>query len=112
TPATPRNPCRPCQARGGHSAGDEGAGRDVGMTGSVQTVKLVEVADLNPRLRDSLDRDAPVSFVPMAAVIAETGSTTIGEERRYGEVSKGYTPFLNGDVLVAKITPCFENGKI
>ncbi|MEK7732461.1 MAG: restriction endonuclease subunit S, partial [Planctomycetota bacterium] len=55
---------------------------------------------------------ALVSFVPMSAVTAETASTTMGEERRYGEVSKGYTPFLDGDVLVAKITPCFENGKI
>jgi type I restriction enzyme S subunit len=34
------------------------------------------------------------------------------ETRAYSEVSKGYTPFRNGDVLVAKITPCFENGKI
>ncbi|MBA4158829.1 MAG: restriction endonuclease subunit S [Gemmatimonadetes bacterium] len=48
----------------------------------------------------------------MAAVAAETASITNGEERRYCEVSKGYTPFIAGDLLVAKITPCFENGKI
>ena len=34
------------------------------------------------------------------------------EQRPYSEVCKGYTPFQNGDLLVAKITPCFENGKI
>ncbi|MCC6457981.1 MAG: restriction endonuclease subunit S [Caldilineaceae bacterium] len=50
--------------------------------------------------------------MPMAAVIAEMTCSTPGEERPYYEVSKGYTPFLDGDLLVAKITPCFENGKI
>ncbi|NEK85769.1 restriction endonuclease subunit S [Blastococcus saxobsidens] len=40
------------------------------------------------------------------------GTTDVGEERPFGEVSKGYTPFLDGDVLVAKITPCFQNNKI
>lgn len=32
--------------------------------------------------------------------------------RRFGEVVKGYTYFADGDVLCAKITPCFENGKL
>ncbi len=32
-------------------------------------------------------------------------------ERRYDEVKTGFPTFINGDVLVAKITPCFENGK-
>ena len=48
----------------------------------------------------------------MAAVTAETASTSPGEDRRYSQVRTGYTPFLDGDLLVAKITPCFENGKI
>jgi type I restriction enzyme, S subunit len=73
---------------------------------------LSEIAELNPRLTESLQSNTPISFVPMSAVTAETASTTTGEERSYSEVSKGYTPFRNGDVLVAKITPCFENGKI
>ena len=82
------------------------------MSGVLQTAKLAEVAELNPSLTDALGDDDPVSFVPMSAVTAETASTSPGEDRRYSEVSKGYTPFLDGDVLVAKITPCFENGKI
>ena len=73
---------------------------------------LGEVAELNPRLTESLQSNTPVSFIPMSAVTSETASTTTGEERKYSEVSKGYTPFRDGDVLVAKITPCFENGKI
>lgn len=76
------------------------------------TVKLADVAEINPRLDVAMDQDALVSFVPMAAVNPETASTTLGESRKYSEVRKGYTPFKNGDVLVAKITPCFENGKI
>lgn len=40
------------------------------------------------------------------------GTTSEGDDRTFGEVSKGYTQFRNEDILVAKITPCFENGKI
>ena len=82
------------------------------MSSALHTGKLGEIAELNPRLAASLASDVLVSFVPMSAVTAETATTTTGEERQYGEVSKGYTSFLDGDVLVAKITPCFENGKI
>jgi len=82
------------------------------MSNAIRTAKLTEIAELNPGLAESLESETPVSFVPMSAVTAETASTTGGEERSYGQVSKGYTPFLNGDVLIAKITPCFENGKI
>jgi len=31
--------------------------------------------------------------------------------RPFREVAKGYTPFAENDVIVAKITPCMENGK-
>ena len=48
-----------------------------------------------------------VSFVAMADV-SETGVIDNFELRK---ASSGYTPFAVGDVLVAKITPCFENGK-
>ncbi len=82
------------------------------MIAARHTEKLSEIADLNPSLAASLSNDSPVSFVSMSAVTAETASTTNGEDRRYCDVSKGYTPFLSGDLLVAKITPCFENGKI
>lgn len=33
------------------------------------------------------------------------------ETRRLGDVLRGYTPFADGDVLWAKITPCMQNGK-
>ena len=76
------------------------------------TKPLCDVAELNPRFRTQSADDAPVAFVPMAAVEAESGIVRGAEERRYSVVRKRYTPFKCGDLLVAKITPCFENGKI
>lgn len=72
-------------------------------------VALAEVATLNPR-GPRLGPDEPVSFLPLAELSVD-GTTTLGETRPYAEVSKGYTPFRNGDLLVAKITPSFQNGK-
>lgn len=81
------------------------------MKTAVRIVKLSVISDLNPKFAGTLGDDEAVSFVPMSAVDEVTAGTAYSE-RRLGEVRKGYTPFLNGDVLVAKITPCFENGKI
>lgn len=81
-------------------------------TADWKTVALDEVAELNPRFAETLTADATVSFVPMSAVSAETAGVTAEETRTYAEVARGYTWFVSGDVLVAKITPCFENGKI
>ena len=76
--------------------------------------EIGEVAQVNPKLAstDRPDLNDKVSFVPMASVSEETMSIVVHEERPFSEVSKGYTPFMRGDVLVAKITPCFENGKM
>lgn len=75
------------------------------------TARLDEVAELNPRLKDRPEADVVVSFLGMADVDSD-GSTAEGQDRRFGDTAKGYTQFRRGDVLVAKITPCFENGKI
>ncbi len=72
-----------------------------------------EIADVNPRVdKASILDDLPVSFVPMPAVGAGDGSIQVEETRPAGEVKKGFTAFLEGDVLFAKITPCMENGKM
>ena len=47
----------------------------------------------------------------MRAVEEEGGGLARPEARTFGEVKKGYTSFLSGDVIMAKITPCMENGK-
>lgn len=76
----------------------------------MNTVALGEVAEINPRgNRPSLHDE--VAFVGMADLSAETGVATPSTVRPYAEVLKGYTLFRDQDLLVAKITPCFENGK-
>jgi len=66
---------------------------------------------LNPK-KSSLDMDPGelVSFVPMDAV-GEYGGLDLDEVRELEEVYNGYTYFADGDICIAKITPCFENGK-
>ena len=51
-----------------------------------------------------------VNFVPMDAV-GENGGLNLDIIQAKTAVEKGYTLFFEGDVVVAKITPCFENGK-
>ena len=51
-----------------------------------------------------------VTFLPMKA-IGEQGGLDLSAVRDINEVNSGYVPFFDGDVVVAKITPCFENGK-
>lgn len=76
-------------------------------------VALAEVAEINPPLRRSVrDRDLSVAvpFIPMAAV-SEAGTVSFSERRPLGGLLQGFTSFERGDILLAKITPCFENGK-
>jgi type I restriction enzyme, S subunit len=76
-------------------------------------IKLPEVCALNPPKPPpaSLPADASVSFVPMPAVDAEEGAIVNPVPRAFSEVRKGFTAFRDGDVIMAKITPCMENGK-
>ena len=73
-------------------------------------VTLADVAEINPR-GDRPRPDEDVAFVGMAGLSAMTGTAGPGVIRPFGEVSRGYTIFRDRDLLVAKITPCFENGK-
>lgn len=76
------------------------------------TTQLSDVVTLNPRVESStIDDELLVSFVPMRAVGAGTGLVNATITRPWAEVRRGYTPFRDGDVLFAKITPCMENGK-
>lgn len=59
---------------------------------------------------NNLEDDDLVSFVPMEAV-GEFGGISLEREKLLFEVYNGYTYFRNGDIVIAKITPCFENGK-
>ena len=76
---------------------------------------LGEVCDINPKKSqlkvDIADSNLTVAFVPMADISERDMLFTPKEQRSIGEVFKQYTYFENNDVLVAKVTPCFENGK-
>lgn len=75
-------------------------------------VPISDAATLNPRYPGDGSRHGirKVSFLPMAGV-SELGHIAEVGERDISEVSKGYTYFEEGDILLAKITPCLENGK-
>lgn len=73
-------------------------------------VKLSEVVTVNPRIPKDIEESQPVSFVAMASV-SEDGALLHEETRTLAETKKGFTYFEKSDVLLAKITPCFENGK-
>lgn len=48
----------------------------------------------------------------MKCVKELTGRIDLSNTRKLSTVKKGYTPFIESDVLFAKITPCMENGKV
>lgn len=64
---------------------------------------------IDPRSRH--DDAALVSFAPMASIDPGFASHATYDVRLWGEVKKGFTHFEEGDVLFAKISPCFENRK-
>jgi len=74
---------------------------------------LSEIFLLNPPKPpvDLVPPSTPVSFVPMPAVDSALGTIQGATDRPFSEVRKGYTAFADDDVILAKITPCFENGK-
>ena len=71
--------------------------------------QAAEIGVLSPR--NSAPDDVQASFVPMSMIASEYGAPNRHEIRRWAEIKSGYTHFAEGDVGVAKITPCFENGK-
>jgi type I restriction enzyme S subunit len=75
------------------------------------TVKLGEICEINPATDYEFDPEDACSFVPMEAVDDVDACIARMATRPFREVAKGYTPFAENDVIVAKITPCMENGK-
>jgi len=75
--------------------------------------KIGEVSELNPSKPkfNEWDFEKEVFFLPMSAIDRGSPNPITMERRKLKDVIKGYTYFANDDVLLAKITPCFENGK-
>lgn len=79
-----------------------------------EVVRIADVCNVNPRKSEleGMLPDTPVSFVPMQDLAENQMTFVAKEERKLGDILKGaYTYFRNGDILLAKVTPCFENGK-
>ena len=72
-----------------------------------------EICTINPRKSElsEFPSDTKVSFVPMADLNENQIAFVAKEHRTLGEVGASYTYFADNDVLLSKVTPCFENGK-
>ena len=71
--------------------------------------RLGDISIINPR--NTLPDNATVSFIPMPLISSEYFGGHQQEIKLWGELKSGFTHFAEGDVLLAKITPCFQNGK-
>ena len=75
--------------------------------------EIKEVCIVGPKkseVRD-LDENLEVSFLPMKDLNEHNINFIPQEIKKNGDVYKGYTYFADGDIILAKVTPCFENGK-
>lgn len=71
--------------------------------------RLVDIGEINPK--NEAEDGMLAAFIPMDGVPQLHSGKLKVEQRRWGEIKKGFTHFADGDVVLAKITPCFENGK-
>ena len=72
-----------------------------------------EIATFKPSKDEvrEMPGDTVVSFVPMANLNTFDATFAPTESRKLADVLSGFTYFKDNDILLAKITPCFENGK-
>jgi type I restriction enzyme S subunit len=76
-----------------------------------QNKALASLLEINPKTSFSkLHDDDNISFIPMECISDEYGEW---KEKRICKIalSKGYTKFMSGDLIWARITPCMQNGK-
>lgn len=66
--------------------------------------------ELSPKFHNKLSPNTLVSFLPMECV--KQGFLVIEKEAELQDVKNGYTYFRENDIIMAKVTPCFENGNI
>nr|PMF62889.1 type I restriction endonuclease subunit S [Vibrio cyclitrophicus] len=75
-----------------------------------QWTRLSELSEIGPRNSDVED-ESEASFVPMPMISTSYKGEHGSEVRSWKDIKKGYTHFRDGDIALAKITPCFENSK-
>ena len=85
------------------------------MKAGWRTEPLSTVCQIKPpkaEARRQISAEGLVSFVPMEALGIDQKFLVSTQTRPLSDVAGSYTYFADGDVLLAKITPCFENGKL
>jgi len=85
------------------------------MRAGWQTKALADVCQIKPpkaEARQRISGKELVSFVPMEDLGINQKILVATQTRSLEDVAGSYTYFADGDVLLAKITPCFENGKL
>ena len=73
----------------------------------VTTIK--DVFEINPKNKAGEELDA--GFVPMASIADGFNNSFDYTTRKWKEIKNGFTHFADGDIAVAKISPCLENRK-
>jgi type I restriction enzyme S subunit len=79
------------------------------VPGHWRVTRVKYVAELTPK-KPLVDRSLDCSFVPMEKL--KTDSIVLDETKQIDTVYDGYTYFADDDILMAKVTPCFENRNI
>lgn len=79
------------------------------IPGSWKWVRVAQIVTLNPK--NDLADDLETSFIPMPCVVDGFRNQHTFEIKLWKDIKKGFTHFAEGDVGVAKITPCFQNRK-
>ena len=74
--------------------------------------KIFTIKPPKSEARLKVNGNEKVSFVPMEDLGILTKDFLVDKEKIMSEVIGSYTYFADEDVLMAKITPCFENGKL
>ncbi|MBE6463529.1 MAG: restriction endonuclease subunit S [Alphaproteobacteria bacterium] len=70
--------------------------------------RMQQILSINPRT--SVPTNICISFIPMENIDEKYGEIKKLEEKN-SNAAKGYTKFLDNDIIWAKITPCMQNGK-
>jgi type I restriction enzyme, S subunit len=75
-------------------------------------LRIKNTSYLNPTKSEiEKNHDLDVSFIPMENILS-AGVVDLSIRKPLSDVYSGYTYFRNGDIIMAKVTPCFENGNI
>lgn len=70
---------------------------------------IKSIFTINPK--NKVADDVIAGFVPMINIADGYSNEFIFESKLWGDIKKGFTHFADGDIVVAKISPCLENRK-